>query len=84
MNRFAYGTPARLGTVCEGGAVATLYDCKARSSLYAATVLDGANMGGMFYCRFQSQKLHRNKMAARALPSSVNFHFLPNFVLFDL
>jgi hypothetical protein len=40
MNTFAYGTPASLGTVCEGGVVAALYDCNARSSLYAATVLD--------------------------------------------
>ena len=40
MSTFAQGTPASLGTVCEGGVVAALYDCNARSSLYAATVLD--------------------------------------------
>ncbi len=61
MNTFAYGTPASLGTVCEGGVVAALYDCNARSSLYAATVLDTRNFGKLVFIGdyFHGQKLHR-------------------------
>jgi hypothetical protein len=61
MNTFAYGTPASLGTVCEEGVVAALYDCNARSSLYAATVLDTRNFGKLFFFGdyFHGQKLHR-------------------------
>ncbi len=85
MNRFAYGTPARLGTVCEGGTVATLYDCNARTSLYAATVLDGANMGGMFYGRFQGHAEIAQKQNGRTcITKQCKFSFFAKFCRYFL
>ena len=46
---FAYdkGGATSVGTLCEKGTVAVLYDCNGRVPLYAATVLDGGKAGGM-------------------------------------
>ena len=46
IDALAYGTK-NVGTVCEDGVVATLYDCNARTSLYAATVIGSATGSGM-------------------------------------
>jgi hypothetical protein len=57
LDMLAYGTQ-NLGTVCEGGVVAALYDCNARTSLYAATVIDGPNANGMLKHRQSREVSH--------------------------
>ena len=45
IDKFALDGP-RVGTVCEKGTVATLFDCNAHISLYAATVIHGSFVKG--------------------------------------
>ncbi|XP_028414851.1 uncharacterized protein LOC114537934 [Dendronephthya gigantea] len=43
LDCLALGPATSVGTICEGGTVAVLYDCNARSALYAASMINGAN-----------------------------------------
>lgn len=47
MDQFAIGTPNSVGIRYVKEALLLLYDCDARIPLYAATVIEGANAGGM-------------------------------------